>query len=389
MGLISVFFLYIFFRVSDFITATLAPNFIKYLGFFPYAERLVDYHLPKFLSSLANFDGMHYVKISQYNYSQYEQAYFPLYPYLIKLITPLFGANPLLAGIFLSGLAFFLGLYFFAKLLPLIGHKAQNTKHKTSCAFWTIVFLLTFPTSFFFSAVYTEGIFFFFVVVALYFLHKKYFLLASLFAAAASATRLAGIFLIIPFFLKIWSFNKSKVYSLKSKILLLVAPFLGLASYCLYLFQTKGDPFLFFHVQPVFGANRSTNLIMLPQVLYRYIKIFLTAQHNFQYFVSVFEFVIFSLVFTVLVIDLIILVRNGRDRSLQRLGLNLFSLANLIVPTLTGTLSSVPRYALLSLSFFIFLAQIKNNYLKTIIAILFMIIHVVVLGYFTQGYFVS
>lgn len=389
MGFISVIFLYLSFRITDLFTAIFAPNFIKYLGFFPYSERLVDYHLPRFLSSLANFDGMHYVKISQYSYSQYEQAYFPLYPYLIRLITPLFGGNALLAGIFLSGLAFLLGLYFFAKLLPLINHGVWNMKHGTSYIFWTIVFLLTFPTSFFFSAVYTEGIFFFFVVAALYFLHKKHYLLASLFAVAASSTRFMGIFLLIPIFLKIWSARKSKIYSLRSKILLLSSPILGLLAYCLYLFQTKGDPFLFFHVQPVFGANRSTDLIILPQVIFRYFKIFLTAQHNFQYFVALFEFTVFVLVFTVLVVNLIILVRNGRDRSLQRIGLNLFSLANLLTPTLTGTFTSVPRYALLSLSFYIFLAQIKNNYLKSFIAVLFMIVHIIVLGYFVQGYFVS
>jgi hypothetical protein len=73
----------------------------------------------------------------------------------------------------------------------------------------------------------------------------------------------------------------------------------------------------------------------------------------------------------------------------DRLALNIFSLANLLLPTLTGTFSSIPRYALLSVSIFIFLSQIKNNWIKITMAIIFLIFHILVLGFFGQGYFIS
>ena len=46
-------------------------------------------------------------------------------------------------------------------------------------------------------------------------------------------------------------------------------------------------------------------------------------------------------------------------------------------------------YALFSLSFFLYLSQIKNLLIKVAIAIIFIIFHIVMLGFFSQGYFVS
>ena len=96
----------------------------------------------------------------------------------------------------------------------------------------------------------------------------------------------------------------------------------------------------------------------------------------------------FGFVFTVLVLDAIKLLRS-KILDYDRLGLNLFSFANIILPTLTGTLSSVPRYALMSLSVFIFLGEIKKTRIKILMGALFFILHVVLLSFFIQGYFVG
>jgi len=47
--------------------------------------------------------------------------------------------------------------------------------------FWLLFFILTFPTSFFFGAVYTEGLFFLLFALTLYFLKKENYWLVSLF----------------------------------------------------------------------------------------------------------------------------------------------------------------------------------------------------------------
>jgi len=361
----KIILLFIVWRVLDFLVTYLAPFFISYLGFFPYKELLADFNLPHWLNSLANFDGIHYLLIARQGYSQWEQAFFPLYPLLIKLLTFVVN-NGLIVSLLISNIAFLIGLFILSRLI--------DKKH----AFWFLVFILVFPTSFFFGAVYTEGLFFLLFVSTLYFLKKQKYLLTSLVVTLASLTKLIGVFLIIPIFFH-W-IKKRKSFAT------IAAPLVGLGIYCIYLFKTTGDPFFFLTSQPIFGANRSTSLIFLPQVVWRYIKIFITAAHNFQYFISLLEFSIFMLVFVILAFDLL---KNFKIRNVERLSLNLFSFANLILPTLTGTFSSVPRYALFSLSFFLYLAEIRNKWAKMIIALVFLILHVVLLGFFSQGYFIS
>jgi hypothetical protein len=384
-------FLFLIWRILDFLVIFFSQKIIPYLGFFPYQDQLAGFNLPTWISSLANFDGLHYVLIAKSGYAQYEQAFFPLYSLLIKFLSPLFSNNQLLTGIIISNVSFLLGLFIFLKYLKLF---STNSNHFQP--FITIFFLLVFPTSFFFGAVYTEGLFFLLLTSTLYFLKKDRYFLVIILAFLASLTRLIGVFLLIPI---VFHLIKTRVNF--KKILVGLAPILGLLAYCFYLFKTTGDPLYFITSQPIFGANRSSHLILLPQVYWRYLKIFFIAHHDFRYYISVLEFFIFNLVFVVLILDLFknclsLESRQRREkweklkiRNLERLGLNLFSLSVLILPTLTGTFSSIPRYALFSLSFFIYISQIKNPLIKSLIFAIFLILHVLLLGFFGQGYFIS
>ena len=385
-------------RFLDIVVSYFSPQIIAYLGFFPYKEILTEYHLPQFISSFANFDGAHYLLIARQGYSQYEQAFFPLYPLLIRYLSPLFANNHLVTALLISNVSFFIGLLVFSKYLRLISINFNKSRSVS-----VLLFLLLFPTSFFFGSVYTEGLFFLLFILTLYFLKKEKYILVAIFAFLASLTKLIGVFLIIPIFLSQISNLKYQIHSSKLKtknnwkfLLALISSILGLGIYSLYLLKTTGDPLFFLHSQWAFGANRSSNIVLLPQVYYRYFNIFFTAAWNFQYFISLFEFIIFNFVFIVLVLDLLKSLNlkfvssfEFRVSNFERLSLNIFSFANLLLPTLTGTLSSIPRYALFSLSFFLFLSQIRSNLLKTSLAIVFLLLHMIMLGFFIQGYFVS
>ena len=424
MNFLLILLLFLVWRSFDFLIIFFSQKIIPYLGFFPYKDQLPGFNLPHWLSSLANFDGLHYIFIARDGYAQYVQAFFPLYPLLIKFLTPLFFNNQLLTGLIISNVSFFLGLILFYKYLKLISSDSIRFNPILS-----ILFLLVFPTSFFFGAIYTEGLFFLLVVATLYFLKKENYLFTGLFAVFASLTRLVGVFLVIPIIVHLVKKlnyvipvktgiqtkitlneinrldpllrgNDRRYFILNIRYLLLIlSPLLGLGLYCLYLFKTTGDPFFFLTSQPIFGANRSSHLIFLPQVYWRYFKIFLTANWNFQYFSSLIEFLVFNFVFVILVLDLFknLRIKNclpaGKAgkliRNSERLGLNLFSLVNLILPTLTGTFSSIPRYSLFSISLFIYLTDLKNNFIKYLILIIFIVLHILLLGYFTQGYFIS
>lgn len=364
-----------------------AQKVIPYLGFFPYKELLVEYGLPSWISSFANFDGIHYLLIAKQNYSQWEQAFFPLYPLFIHIVGYII-PNYLVGALFISNCTLLFGLVFFNKFI-------RELKIKTS---WPLFFLLSFPTAFYFGMVYTESLFFILLILSLFFLHKKRYVAAGIFAGLSSATRLIGIFLIIPFFFHFLTDIRNVLKNTKPSafnfVFVLISPFIGLISYMGYLWKTTGDPLFFFNSQPIFGANRSTHLITLPQVYYRYIKILLTATHDFQWYLSLFEMSMFSLVFVVLILDFLKIKKqlsaaSTNLRGLQRLGLNIFSFINIVLPTATGTFSSIPRYALFSLSFFIFLGELKSPTLKSVIIAIFALLQIAILSLFVQGYFVG
>lgn len=374
--ILIIFFIW---KVFNLIIVFFIEKFIPYLGFFPYKEELLKYHLPKFIYSFANFDGIHYLQIAQNGYSQFQQAFFPLYPLLIRLLNPVFN-NHLITGLLISNISFLIGLIVFLKYLKLSIKNFSKEKQ-----IFMILLLVSFPTGFFFGSLYTEGLFFLLFFLTLYFLKKEKYLFSIIFGFLTGLTKLIGIFLIIPIIF--YWLEKSK----KQKISILAtifAPIFGFLSYCFYLWKTTGDPLMFFHSQPAFGANRSTNLILLPQVIWRYLKIFFTASFNFQYFISLFEFLTFFVVFLILILDFIEILKL-KTKNFDKLVLNLFSFANILLPTLTGTLSSIPRYSLFSISFFIYITSIKNNLLKIFIIIFFLILQIIFLGFFSQGYFIS
>src|SRR3989338_1725932 len=184
MNFLLILLLFLVWRSFDFLIIFFSQKIIPYLGFFPYKDQLPGFNLPHWLSSLANFDGLHYIFIARDGYVQYEQAFFPLYPLTIKFLAPLFSNNQLLTGLIISNVSFFFGLIVFYKYL---------NKGVINHAPTTILLLLAFPTSFFFGAVYTEGLFFLLLISVLYFLKKEKYLFAGLFAFFASLTRLVGV----------------------------------------------------------------------------------------------------------------------------------------------------------------------------------------------------
>lgn len=362
----------ILFRFLDFLISYLSTKFIPYLGFFPLKNDLFSYDLPHFISSFGNFDGIHYILIAKYGYSMYEQAFFPLYPVLIRLFS-FITHNEVFSGILISNLCLLVAIYFLPKLLREIKIPDKNI-------FWTLIFLLLFPTSFFLNSLYTESLFLMLFVLSLYFYLKKRYFLSSIFSIFLSLTKFMGVFISV-IYLSIIKGEKNVI-----KLAPILASFLGLFLYSFYLFRTTGDPFFFLNSQPFFGGNRSTSLIFFPQVVFRYLKILFSQEFNFQYFVAFMELIFFVVILITL---LIFTFYSMKKKNRVLIAVNLFSLINLLVPTLTGTFQSLPRYALISLGFFIALSYIQNNFIKTLILLIFILFHVILLSFFAQGYFIS
>ncbi len=319
----------------------------------------------------ANFDGGHYISIAETGYHTYQQAFFPLYPLMISLVSKPTGYSFITSGLIISHVAFFIGLIIFYKLAIL---------EKINHPFWSMIFLLLFPTSFFFASVYTESLFFVLSVGSVYSLKKKKWFIAGILGMLASATRLFGIFLIVfpvAEFLRRQRKQKKFYYLLP----LLLIP-LGLIAYMIYLQQTLGDPLAFFHLQPKFGAERSgDSIILLPQVFWRYIKILFSYSFSLSYFVAVFELIVF--------VSSMFLLWIGWKKFRIKSEYLIFSLLILLVPALTGTLSSVPRYTISAFPLFFILGKMHNKWAKLGIAVIFAIGLVISTALFLSGYFVA
>jgi len=292
----------------------------------------------------ANFDGELYLTLAADGYLKvhYLQAFFPLYPILISIIHKFTNLSYYLSGLGLGNLAFIAAVLVLYKLIRL------DLSQKTSRL--TLFALLTFPTAFYLGSVYSESVFLLLTVGAFWFARKHAWFWAAVAAALASATRVSGIFVafavIIEFF-QTHRFRPKLIWQNPQVVWLAITP-LGLIAYMLFLNQHYGDPFYFAHVQSFFGAQRTTEkLILLHQVFYRYAKMMIFVDHGTLTFLVAF----LELIGAVFFIGLILKTYK------LRLSYFIYGTCSFILPTLTGTFSSLPRYSLVIFPAFIILAQ--------------------------------
>lgn len=365
-----------------------------------------------FFTIWANFDGVHYVNIARDGYVQFEQAFFPLFPLMLRLSFTRTPEYVVLFGMVISSVS--LWFFFYTILLFFKETDGLNRRYFS----WFLVFYLIFPTSFFLSALYTESFFLLLFSLYLLFGYRRKYLFACIVGVLLGLTRLNGLFAIVSmlYVITLHDYHLKKgqgmAKSLKERIkrgldvtfgslqtlflapekwkmfAVLLSPLFGFGAYAAYLWYTTGDPLFFFHSQPAFGANRSTSLVLLPQVYFRYIKILLTADITFQYFISLVELFIMTGVLAAVIYDIFIAPHASKQYQV-RLGIALFSGLNVFVPSLTGTFSSIPRYALICLTLFMVFAEIRNKYVKGMLMFVFCLLQILFFAFFSRGYFVS
>lgn len=321
----------------------------------------------------ANFDGVHYISIAEKGYLQFQQAFFPFYPMVVRFFARLTGEY-LITGLFVSNLSFLAALYLFFKLIIL--------DFKKNIAKRAIFYLLVFPTSFYFGSFYTESLFLLLIVGSFYSARKGNWLIAGLLGGLASVTRLIGIFL-FPALIVEWYLQSHKESRTKIKDLLpLFLISLGLIFYMWYLKKTTGDPLYFFHMQPLFGAERSGDrIILLYQVFWRYLKMIFTTKLDILYFAVWLEF-LSSVLFLILTLFSLFRLRTSYSA---------YMLFAYLAPTLTGTFSSMPRYVLVLFPGFIILSLFaeKHRWLKIAYPIVCVLLLAVSTILFGRGYWVS
>lgn len=407
-------------RLALFAVANQAPNFFDYFPTFPYSDSLVNLsQLPAWVYSWANFDGVHYLTIVNQGYLETGliQAFFPLYPLLIDVLIASFSISKAIQiGLLVSFVALLGSSIVWWWATPWF--LTQKSKQTNRVRWLSLLLLLFFPTSFYLGAMYTEALFFLLSISGLALGVKRHFLLASIFAGLASGTRLVCIFLVPALLLEYWwpsivawwrsrhavpiktgsasqsqsRYNKwmilnqvqddSLIKSIVISLAIIIIGSSGLLFYSGYLQKNFNDLLYFFSVQSQFGAGREQSIILYPQTAWRATKILLTARpFDWKYYAYTQEFLVGM-------VGLIAIIWSAKY---VKPSIWLFSLLTFLLPTLTGTFSSMPRYFLTSYAVFLALAVVLSTRRKRAILVLllstfFLIINTML---FIQGYWVA
>jgi Mannosyltransferase (PIG-V) len=205
------------------------------------------------LAPLARWDSVWYLRIAESGYgeSSASAAFFPLYPLLVRGLGTTLGGSPgaLLVAAYLISLASFLAA------LALL-HRLAELELGRRLARPTLVLLAVFPAAVYFGAPYSESLFLLLAVGGFYAARTDRWAWAGACAGLASASRSAGVLLLLPLFLIWWAARPRRP---RDAAWLVLAP-LGIAAYAAWLGLVEGDALRFLDVQEVWSRELSVPL---------------------------------------------------------------------------------------------------------------------------------
>lgn len=205
------------------------------------------------LAPLARWDSVWYLTIADSGYggSPARAAFFPLYPLLIRSVGTVFGGShaALLAAAFLVSVAAFIAaLVLLYRLTELeLGRRLARP---------TLLLLAVFPAAVYFGAPYSESLFLLLAVGAFYAARTDHWAWAGACAGLASATRSAGLLLLLPLVLIWWGTRPRRA---ANAAWLLLAP-LGIVAYAVWLGLAEGDALRFLDMQEAWSRHLAVPL---------------------------------------------------------------------------------------------------------------------------------
>lgn len=291
-----------------------------------------------FFKSWAQWDGGYYYNIAQHGFiNDKDFAFFPLYPILIHYFAKLLFGNYLLSGLLISNLSSFLVFSLFYKLV--------KTQYSKKIAFSALITLITFPTSFYLVAYYSESLFLLFLIMLFLFLKSKNYYFSSLAISLLSITRITGVFAVIS---AIYSYLAKKNFKFRivdrNLFFIIFAP-ITLFIYCLFLFKNYHDPLKFLTIESLWKRS-----LMDPVATFSsYIFPMLTFQKR-----PINDY--FDLGISLLFLITLILGRKKIPSSWW-----IFSIYAILIPASTGTLTSMPRYLITCFGAFVIFGKFLQD----------------------------
>ena len=294
-------------------------------------------------SAFSTWDAQHYLYLSEngYHAGEISDAFFPLFPLLIHLATPIVH-NSVVAGLAISNLASLAGLFVLFKLVThLYGRGAART---------TLLLYLAFPTAFFFSLIYTESLFLLLAACFFYLLFTRGLKWAALPAALLPLERPEGALILLPlavyYAVEILRLGRRPLAAALSRIrpaelAPVLSPLLGIAAYLAFMRAATGNALEMFDAMKDYVSAHSISYVLHPLQLAHALGEWPLAIHGFTN--SAIDRGFF-LVFLLLLAPMF--------RRLHP-ALAVFALAVGILNVASGTFMSYSRYLLLAFPVFI------------------------------------
>ena len=238
-----------------FVATRLILVMVTYVGYIlltapKYSSNPVD--IVGILASWNHWDAANYVRIAQFGYqTPYDVAFFPLFPLLITAFAHILGSwSYLLVGTIISNAALLGALFVIYQLAVEAGGEQVAQR--------TLLYLCIFPTAFYFFAPYNESLFLLLTASTFLAMRQQRWWLAGLLGLLAALTRSAGILLVVPYMVELWTTRESITAS-RQNMLFRILPILliplGTALYAIYCWHISGNPLDFIAVQSHWGRH--------------------------------------------------------------------------------------------------------------------------------------
>jgi len=286
------------------------------------------------LDAATRWDAKAYVDIAHDGYGAVpaNNAYFPLYPFLIRVLATIFGGSGdayLAAGVLISNVALLVALVYLASLVAI--------DHDAAAGARAALYLLVFPTSVFLAVVYPESLLIALSIGAVYHARQGQWLPAAVLGALAALTRpFIGAAVALP--LAIEAYRRSGV---RAALAAAAPAAVALVGWLVVLWRITGDPKAILTAEANWGVG--------PSVPFEaFTDLFDPKVYGFPYFV---------LGFTLFIGALVILSWRFLRPSLAAYATVVF-----LISVATGSLTSSPRYYLSVFPAFMVLALVARGW---------------------------
>ena len=172
------------------------------VALFCYGILSYEFHYNRWVKAPADAFGLanhwdvgQYLNIANFGYgatgdARLRLAFYPLFPWLIRALKPLFG-SPYGAALAISAVA--------SMVLAVVLFRLVRMDFDTELSRRTVWLMFIFPTSYFFHIAYTESLFLALVIAAVLACRREDWMMAGAYGALATLTHDTGLFLIAAF----------------------------------------------------------------------------------------------------------------------------------------------------------------------------------------------